>query len=305
MTLAASLALTIWVASSQLAQPITDAMVRAASEVLGPSVSVRAAELFEEQPESRPPREGERSVRVTWSSERHESARLTLCRTEHDCFERSVAFEAQDPELERGRTLGFLAAAVFLEESPRAARAASPLAPPPSAPVRLEPRFFASAAVALAAPGDATTFGAELGASYAPLRRLRVGMAFEVRFGELTAAQANSRVGAGLAALEYTLLEPSRAVWLGVALRAGAYQLSLSHLSDDDPAPDRKARWLFGGDVSGVLGYRLGESAALFLAPGVEVLSGWTEVVVHQEVRVTWPVAIPLFRLGFQAALFP
>ena len=304
-TLATSLALTIWVASSQLAQPVTDAMVRAASEVLGPSVTVRVAEFSGDQPESLPVRAGERSVRVTWSSERHESAHLTLCRTSNDCFERSVAFEAQDPELERGRTLGFLAAAVFLEESPRPTRAEPRAAPPPSAPVRLEPRFFASAAVALAAPGDATTFGAELGASYAPLHPVRLGVAFELRFGELTAAQANSRVGAALASLEYVVFEPSRAVWLGVGLRAGAYELSLSHLSDDDPAPVRKARWLFGGDAALVLGYRVGGSASLFAAPGVEVLSGWTEVVVHEAVQVTWPVAIPLFRLGFQAALFP
>lgn len=305
--LAASLALTIWVASSQLTQPITDAMVRAASEVLGPNVTVRTEALSDDQPEAPRPRvDGERTVRVTWSSDRHENARLILCRAADDCFERSVAFEAQDPELERGRTLGFLAAAVFLEApASRAPRADPSPAPAPTAPARREGRVFAGAAVAVTAPGDATTFGAELDASYAPIHPLRLGVAFELRLGELAAAQANSRIGAALASFEYALLEPSRAVWLGIGLRAGAYRLSLSHLSDDDPEPVRKARWLFGGDAAVVFGYRLGDSAALFVAPGVEVLSGWTEVAVHGTVRVTWPVAIPLFRLGFQAALFP
>jgi hypothetical protein len=304
--LSTTLLLTIWVATSQLAQPITGAVARAAAEALGSSVKIRTAAYPEGQPELvRPPAAGERSVQIAWSSERHDGARLTLCRAASDCVERWVSFQAADPELERGRTVGFLAASVFLEEPSSSEPKPAASSPPAPTAVPRRPRALASASVVLAAPGDGTTVGARLDGSFAPRETVHVGLALQLRVGELAAAQATSRIGSALATFEYVPFRPTHAVWLGLALSAGAYQLSVSHLSEDDPEPDRKARWLFGGDAALTVGLNLGEVSSLFLAPGVEILSGYTDIYVHGVVRATWPIAIPLLRLGVRAAFLP
>jgi hypothetical protein len=304
-----SAALTIWIASSQLDLPITDAITHAASEILGPNVSVQAVAYPDAQPEAiHPPAEGERSVQISWESSQHEGARLTLCRAPHDCFERSVSFRTDDPELERGRTVGFLATSVFLENVPQALAPAPPekqLAPPrpraPSAPP--EHKGSISAAATLAAPGDGTSLGARLDADYALFDPFRVGAGVEARFGDVAAAQASSRIVSVGLTFGWSTARPSRALWLGVQLGLGAYALSLSHLSSDDPAPDRQSRVLFGGDLTVRLALDMNEFSALFLEPGVEVLSGKTDVVVDGQVVATWPIAIPVLRFGLRAGL--
>lgn len=302
-----SAALTIWIASSQLDLPITDAVTRAASEILGPSVTVQTAGYPDASPEQfRPPVEGERSVQISWESADFRAAHLTLCRTAHDCFERWVSFRPDDPELERGRTVGFLATAVYIES-------ASPEPPPvlhrqsPPAPSTVEHpsarKGSVSAAATVAAPGDGTTVGARLDGDYALFDAVRVGVGLEARFGELSAAQATSRlVSAGLTA-GWVAARPTRALWLGVELGAGIYDLRLTHLSSDDPAPDSKSRLLFGGDVVGKVALDINEFSSVFLEPGVELLSGKTDIVVGGRVVATWPIAIPILRLGLRAAL--
>lgn len=280
----ASAALTIWIASNQLDLPITDAITSAASEILGPGVSVRAEAYADEHPEAvRAPEEGERSVQVSWESPRHESARLTLCRAARDCFERAVSFRADDPELERGRTVGFLATSVFLENVPRASAEAprkQPVVPPPprapsAAPER---KGSVSAAATIAAPGTGTSLGARLDADYAVFDPLRVGAGIEARFGEISAAQASARIVSAGLTCGWSTAHPSRALWLGVELGLGAYALSFSHLSSDDPAPDRESRLIFGGDLTAKLGLDINEFSSLFIQPGVEVLSGRTDI---------------------------
>jgi len=287
---------------------MTEAVTRAASEILGPSVTVQTATYPDASPELvRPPAEGERSVRIAWESSDFAAAHLTLCRTARDCFERSVAFRSDDPELERGHTVGFLATAVFIESA-----ASQPLpSPPKDRPTPAAPatatRIAArqgsvSAAATMAAPGAGTSMGARLDADYAVLDTLRIGVGLEGRFGEMSEAQATSRIVSGGATLGWVAARPTRALWLGVQLGLGVYDLSLTHLSNDDPAPDRKHRVLFGGDLSGQLALDINEFSALFLEPGVEVLSGRTDIEVDGQVVATWPVAIPILRLGLRAA---
>jgi hypothetical protein len=304
-----SAALTIWIAASQLDLPITDAITLAATEILGPSVTVQVAGYPESHPEAiRPPAEGERSVAITWESPRFERARLTLCRAARDCFERSVSFGTDDPELERGRTVGFLASSVFIESVARAPQAQPPEkrvvpVPPlaPSAPP--EQKGSVAAAVTLAAPGTGTTLGARLDADYAFFAPFRLGAGVEARFGDLSAAQASSRIVSAGVTLGWSTAPTSRPLWLGVQLGLGAYALSIAHLSSDDPAPDRKSRVVFGGDLTVRLALDINEFSALFLEPGVEVLSGKTDVTLDGQVVATWPIAIPILRVGLRAGL--
>jgi hypothetical protein len=300
-----TLVLTIWVAASQLPAPSTAALARAASDLLGPDAVVRTETYPDAEPERvRPPSAGEASVEVEWSSPAHESVHLRLCRVADDCFERVLTFEPSDPDVERGRTLGLFVAAVFVER-PRQPAAPPKLLPPAKltrpTPAPAPPRGELTAAVTLAAPGTATGVGARLGAGYVWSSALIIEGTLEGRFGEVRAAEATSR----LASFSLNaLVSPWRVgggLWPFMSGGIGLYQLSISHFSADDPAPDRKGRVLFGGFASAGIGLDLSAAARLYLESGAEILSGRTRITVHGQTRATWPYAAPVGRLGLKA----
>src|SRR5262249_34962134 len=114
--LTAAAVFTIWVSESELAAPSTTAMAQAAREMLGAEVRLQTQAFPDGHPDTVPaPGAGERTALLSWDSTLHSHALLRLCRRVNDCVERWVAFDVSDPELERGRTLGFLAATVFLD----------------------------------------------------------------------------------------------------------------------------------------------------------------------------------------------
>jgi hypothetical protein len=297
-------------------------MAQAASEMLGPQVSVRTEAFPDDQPEVVPPPErGSESAVLSWDSPRHEHARLRLCRARDDCLERWVSFEPSDPDAERGRTLGFLAAAVVLETTPRAPAPvpAAPAKVPPSAPVpsvpiapvpaaaaashtREFPRGEISAAAAASGPGTGTTLGASLAADYALTQRFRIGLAGELRFGEVADAQASSRIGSLVVRTSFVPWRPSEGTWVGFGLGVGLYQLAMSHFSSDDAQPDRQDRFLLGGTWGALAGVDLNKTSSFFVELAAEVLSGKTTIYVHEEPRATWPLVNPLARLGLRAA---
>jgi hypothetical protein len=325
--LTATAALTIWVAASQVAAPSTGALSEAAREMLGADVRVRTETFPDEHPEAAaPPAAGEESALLSWDSPRHEHARLRLCRTAGDCLERWVTFEPSDPELERGRTLGFLVASLVLNQdaaAPSETRAApsppAPLAPAPVEPViplpvprfeparvtrppRRFPRGELTAAAVISGPGDSTTLGANLGADYAASPRLRLGLSAELRFGELGSAQASSEVASLLARASYVLVQPAASTWLGVSAGVGTYYLAATHFSSDDRVPDRQGRFLFGGTLGGIGGIDFNATSTLYCEVGAEILAGKTTIFVHHDPRATWPIAGPLARIGLRAA---
>jgi len=293
-------------------------MAQAASEMLGAEVSVRTESFPDDRPEVVPPPEpGSESAVLSWDSPRHEHARLRLCRARDDCLERWVSFEPTDPEAERGRTLGFLAAAVFLETTPAAPAASpAPIAKPPppatsspvavaAAPAKLErdfPRGEVSAAAAASGPGDGTALGATLAGDLALNARFRIGLAGELRFGELANAEASSRIGSLLVHTSWLAWRPTQGTWLGPSLGIGIYHLSVSHFSSDDPEPDRQSRFLPGGTLGGMAGVDFNRTSSLFVELAAEVLAGKTTVKVHEEVRATWPPVNPLARVGLRAS---
>jgi hypothetical protein len=279
-------------------------MAQAASEMLGPSVQVRTEAFPDEHPEAvTAPGGGERSAVLSWDSPAHEHARLRLCRTRDDCVERWVTFEASDPELERGRTLGFLTATVFL---------ATPAAPPnpapppprprPSPPLPEFPRGEIGAAAAVSGPGTGTTLGAGLSVDYAFSRRFRAGLAGELRFGEVPEVQASSRIASFVAHATFIAFRPTAGTWLGANVGVGGYQLLLSHFSSDDVEPARQGRFLLGGTAGAIGGLDFNKSSGLYLELAAEILAGKTGFFVHDELRATWPVVNPLVRLGLRAA---
>ena len=103
----------------EAAAPATSAAADAVRSSLGPNVEIRveADTTLAESPEP-PTLEG--FVMLRWDSSEHRRARL-LCYLpeERRWVDREVAFRPEDPELERGRALGFVIASIYVDVHPQ------------------------------------------------------------------------------------------------------------------------------------------------------------------------------------------
>jgi hypothetical protein len=219
-------------------------------------------------------------------------------------IDRSVRFSADDPPAERGRTLGFVVASIFVEAPPRKKQP-----PPPAAddgvkrdvPAPLEPvRMGASAAVVAAGPGDGTSFGAQVVLDYRLLPSFRVGLAGEGRFGTLPPAQASLRVLSGGVTITWEAFRPSSHDWLGVTLGVSGAELRVTYLASGRPAPESLSRLVLLAQPMLSGGVGIGGSASGFFAAGVELHGGRTVVEVGREERAVIGLVLPAGRIGLR-----
>jgi hypothetical protein len=95
---------------------------------------------------------------------------------------------------------------------------------------------------------------------------------------------------------------PSPKSWLGVRGSASAAQLWMSHLSEDDGGqPQRQSRLLAAFELVFHTGYHFTPASALAFDLGAQVLSGKTQIQVHQKLVAAWPQAVPVLRLGVKS----
>jgi len=237
---------------------------------------VRAGEI--------PPGSG--AVELTWQPGTSEAHLRCYVPSTKRWIERSVRFDADDPEAERGRTLGFVVASIFVE-APAKADPPKPkpkpkreVSPPPEPE---HPRVGAAAAVSAVGPGDGTSFGVNIVFDYRVLPKLRLGITGEGRFGTMPSVQATLRYLGGGATVTWEMFRPKRNTWLGATVGVSGAELRLTHLESDDPEPDALSHVVLVVHpmVSG--GLSLGGAAAAFVEAGVEVLSGRTTVVVGED----------------------
>jgi hypothetical protein len=243
-------------------------------------------------------------------------------------FEREISFgdsrgSVQSEISERGRLLGFAVATMFAsdaneaihEQEPPAlspAEAAAPTAarkaglpretPPPAAPPERSARRVAEFAAVMStglggtASGLGASAGFRLGLSGPVWARLFVAG----RSGNIPEAQASTRTALMGGGVAFAILPDSSSFELGARVDLFASYFDVSHLSEDDIAPDRRSRWLAGADIVAEGGWRITRDAGAFLGAGVEGTVGKTEVYTHHQ-RVA---VVPPFRgtaeLGFR-----
>ena len=78
-------------------------------------------------------------------------------------------------------------------------------------------------------------------------------------------------MGGGVA---FAFLPDSAAFELGTRLDLFASYFDMSHLSEDDIAPERRSRWQTSGDVVAEGGWRITRNAGSFLGAGIEAIRG-------------------------------
>jgi hypothetical protein len=294
--------LIVAIAASELSSPRTAAILKTAHEVLGRDMTVQV-EVF--QPD------GTRGQAVndhptsayawlSWDYPEHRVAHLR-CYVPEDqrWIQRDVTFAEGDPDSERGRTVGFVIASIFVEvRSPQP----QPAERVPAIPQSFKPssgrRTLIAAAASLAAPGDATSFGAWVGAERALSRIFWLGLAGDARLGAVNQAQASTRF-LSIGALATVRLFPQRGPgWWGGQAFVGAEQLTFIHLSEDDPAPVTETAWVPKVEMLVHGNFDLSGSSFLFVDMGANYRFGSTDVYVHQLVKAHIPAWVGIGRVG-------
>jgi len=240
---------------------------------------------------------------------------------------------AEREATERGRLLGFAVATMFAEEqAPDGERVATPEpAAAPAPPAKTQPKAKAQpkASPQAATPvdgaptrddsadtseprlthstrsiefagiassgleGTASGLGATAGLRLAWFGPLWGRFFVSGRSGNIPKAQASTRTGLLGVGVALAALPISHRFELGLRLDAFASYFDVTHLSEDDKAPDQRSRWLPGGDLLLEGGVRLGGGTGLFLGGGAEAVLGRTDVYTHG----TRVAVVPPFRV--------
>lgn len=315
-SLSARTVLVIWTLAQELSSPSTLALTESAQQALGADVQVTVQELPSEG-EALPleSEQGTAAVRVTWDDDEHRRAKIS-------CFvprlsrwvEREVRFAEDDPELERGRTLGFLVASMFIDEGGRVSVPARPSARPtrpmgrerartaPTTAATTASTMAVSAAAAAAGPGDATGFGAWLGVDWAMGSGVWLGAALEGRAGSIPSAQATSLVLGLGAGMLWSFWVPSPSTWVGVRGAASATRVGVTHLASGERGAREQWRLIPVLELSGQAGYRLTADSALYVELGSHFFPGETEIYVAERPKAVLPYLVPLGRLGVRTS---
>ncbi|MEO6602414.1 MAG: hypothetical protein ABIQ16_21210 [Polyangiaceae bacterium] len=302
------------------ADPLTVAFERAVRAALGRQASLEIRTVPEDPPDADSIALGggaDGVVEVSWEAAGAKARLHCYVANEHRWVDREIAFGSDgaqsDREMaERGRLLGFAVATMFGEDERPAAPSPSLSSPLPAAVViesrpssapRLTTRsfeFYGSASSGIG--GTASGFGAEA-AVRSLFRGPLWGRVFVAgRSGSIAAAQATTRslfFGGGVA---IAALPPEHRFALGLRADAFVTYFEASHFSNDDVVPDSRSRWLPGTDLIAEGGFRVFESAGVFLGAGVEALLGKTTVYAHgNQMAVVAPVR-GVVQLGIRVA---
>jgi len=268
-------------------------------------------------------------VELSFSAEGQRARLHCYLAREKRWLDREISFgdspgSAQNEVSERGRLLGFAVATMYASEANDATHEQEPPAPPPlpaatpeaapqAAPARntqpepaaaLERRArrvaeFA-AVMSSGVEGTASGLGASAGFRMGLTGPLWARLFIVGRSGNVPEAQASTRtalMGGGVAC---AFLPDTASFELGTRLDFFASYFDVSHLSEDDIAPDRRSRWQAGADIVLEGGWRVTRDVGAFLGAGAEGTLGKTEIYTHHQRVAVVPPLRATAELGFR-----
>lgn len=317
------------------AAPLQRALEQAARRVLGHDATIQVEQATDDPPDEQSAARAvgmDGVVELSFDPQRNSARLHCYISREQRWLDREINFGAsragsRRESIERGRLLGFAAASVFdakIEQDPQDEAepdAAEPLktalptdAPPPapeeaaltrprptaplSHPVRRGIEFAGIMSAGIG--GTAAGLGASVGVRAGWTGPLWLRLFFSGRAGNVAEAQASTRtalLGAGLA---LALLPETRRFELGARLDLFGGYFDVTHLSEDDVAPDRRSRWLVGTDLIAEAGFRFVGNAGLLLGAGIEAVAGKTEIYTHHNRVAVVPPLRAVMEFGFR-----
>ncbi len=301
--------LVIALATNELSSPRTVALLNTAHQVLGEQVSVRVEVVSDSNAEtllnSRPT---SAYAWLSWDNlDVHVAHLRCFIPTGNRWVQRDVTFAPQDPDVESGRTLGFVIASIYVEgtEPQRKPSAPVPIKTSESKPPSITgsstsngSRFVLGGAASLAAPHDMTSMGAWFGIQLALPHTFWLGVAGDFRFGAVEEAQASVRFIAGGLLGTYRVWPRTGRIWFGPQGFFGAEQVAFTHKSDDDPSPVHKSAWIPRLDLLALGNWELSGSSLFFVGFGANYRFGEADVDVRGTTRAHLPLWAAIGRLG-------
>ncbi len=289
----------IALAANELSSPRTTAILNSAQEVLGRNVTVRV-EVIDDGGTSVEAHPTSAYAWLTWDIPDANIAHLH-CYVPDDkrWVQRDVVFSEQDPQNERGRTLGFVIGSIFVEAREPQPQSTFPVPQLPKEKGPLEPkRFVIAAAASIAAPGDATSLGAWIGVERGLSRIFWLGVAGEGRIGTVPRAQAGTRFFS-LGALSTLRLLPQKGPgWWGLQALLGAERVTFVHQSEDDPSEVVQSAWVPKLELLAHANLDLSATSMLFMDVGTNYRFGSADVYTHQSLKAHIPAFIGIGRIG-------
>jgi hypothetical protein len=316
------------------AEPLEHAFEQAARRVLGRDAQLQVEQAIDDPPDEQSAARAagvDGVVELSFDPQRNSARLHCYLSREQRWLDREINFGASRPgsrreSIERGRLLGFAAASIFdakLEQDPQREAAPVPDEPPAAVlptgtpappPAQLLTRTRSSAppsprarrsvefagVVSAGIGGTAAGLGASAGLRSGWAGPLWLRLFLGGRAGNIPEAQASTRtalLGGGLA---LALLPETHRFELGARLDLFGGYFDVTHLSEDDIAPDRRHRWLAGADLVAEAGFRFVGEAGLLLGVGIEAVAGKTEVYTHHNRVAVVPPLRAVMEFGFR-----
>ena len=289
----------IALAANELSSPRTTAILKSAQEVLGPGVTVRV-EVVADNATSVDVSPTSAYAWLAWDIQDARVAHLR-CYVPEDrrWVQRDVTFTEQDPENERGRTLGFVIGSIFVEAREPQPQPALPVPQLPKEPSPIEPkRFVIAAAASMAAPGDVTSLGAWIGLQRGVSRIFWLGLAGEGRIGTVPVAQAGTRFFSAGALSTLRLLPQMGRGWWGLQAFMGAEHLTVVHSSEDDAYASTQSAWVPKFELLAHANLDVSATSMLFVDVGTNYRFGSADVYVRQSLKAHIPAFVGIGRIG-------
>jgi hypothetical protein len=322
------IALIIIVIAQEAGDSTSVAFDRAARGALGRDANLKIFDAAADPPDDESVARGNDAdgvVELTWSADRSRARVHCYFTRQRRWVDREISFagsgdDAEREFAERGRLLGFAVATMFADGSEQLIPAAvaaptkkSDATPGASAkpattdarpgPEHGSPRTHSlefAGIVSSGLHGTASGLGAAAALRLGWTGPLSVRGFVAGRAGNIPRAQASTRTlqaGGGVSAGWL----PASSPWdAGVRLDLLLSYFEASHLSEDDAVPDRRSRWLPGGDLLAEAGFRFADYAGLYAGAGVEVTFGSTEIYTHGQQVAVIPALRAVGELGFR-----
>lgn len=314
---------------------MVSAFQQAVRRVLGNETRIRTQLVTEDPPDEAATKtdEGDGLVELSFSPEGQKARLHCYVARENRWVDREISFgeshaSSRSEINERGRLLGFAVATMYASEvgdaavrdpEPASAPAVEKPAPQspagkprtlPAQPVESESEPVPAPAARRVAEfggvfstglgGTASGLGASAGFRLALSGPVWARLFVTGRSGNIPEAQASTRTVLAGGGVAFSFLPGSSPFELGTRLDLFASYFDVSHLSEDDPQPDRRSRWQAGGDWVAEGGWRFARSAGVFLGAGLEGILGKTEVYTHHQRVATVPPFRAIAELGFR-----
>ena len=307
--------------AAQISDPTAVALERAARDVLGADASIRVVQQatpIDDDAALARAGAADGVVEVSWHDDDRSVELHCYLARDRRWLDRTVTFDRDDADSERGRMLGFAIGSMLVAEKENQSRAEASVAPQrasvpdetpdaprnPPVPARQSRWLELGGSLTTGVNGSADALGVSVGLRWRIASSIHFATGLDASFGQIEEAQATRVFASGRLGLAFQPYEAKALGELGFGVNGELFLgwLSVTHFSEDDSAPDRQSRVIGGGRALAELSVGISQSASAFVGLGPVLVAGRTEIYTHGTLAATLPVLWLTAEIGVRTA---